>query len=199
MSLTPLPTPPGAISHKTLAKGELLFRQGDQTTAIFAVRRGRVRMLRHLADGAAVPLFVAQGGDTFSEAALFSPVYHCDAVADVETEVEVHPKDALMQALSENPDAAQTLMAHLARQVIGLRSRLEIRNIRSAEDRVMQFLQLEGTGGAGDGAITFPRPLKDIAADIGLTHEAFYRTLAKLEKSGRIVRDGRVIRLVRPG
>ena len=37
-------------------------------------------------------------------------------------------------------------MAHLARQVIGLRSRLEIRNIRSAQERVIQYLQLEADG-----------------------------------------------------
>ena len=156
------------------AKGEMLFRQGDTTFAIFAVRSGRVRMVRQLADGAAVPLHVAQDGDTFSEASLFSlfsPVYHCDAVADTDTEIEVHPKDALSRALSESPQAAQVFMAHLARQVIGLRSRLEIRNIRSAQERVIQYLQLEADGETR--AITFARPLKDVAGDIGLTHEAF--------------------------
>jgi CRP-like cAMP-binding protein len=171
MPLTPLPTPPSALRQQSLAKGEMLFRQGDTTFAIFAVRSGRVRMVRQLADGAAVPLHVAQDGDTFSEASLFSPVYHCDAVADTDTEIEDHPKDALSRALSESPQAAQAFMAHLARQVIGLRSRLEIRNIRSAQERVIQYLQLEADGETR--AITFARPLKDVAGDIGLTHEAF--------------------------
>ena len=194
MTLTSLPTPVSALSLRTLAKGEMLFRQGDKSFAVFAVRRGQVRMVRHLAGGGAVPLFVAHDGDTFSEAALFSPVYHCDAVADVETEIEVHPKDALSQALADSPEAAQAFMAHLARQVIGLRSRLEIRNIRSAQERVLQFLQLE----AGDEtrSVIFARPLKDIAGDIGLSHEAFYRTLAKLETSGKIARTGRTITLL---
>jgi CRP-like cAMP-binding protein len=172
----------------------MLFRQGDKAFAVFAVRRGRVRMVRHLADGGAVLLHIAHDGDTFSEAALFSKVYHCDAVAETDTVIEVHPKEALSRALSESPQAAQTFMAHLARQVIGLRSRLEIRNIRSARERVIQFLQLEASG----GTVTFARPLKDIAADIGLSHEAFYRTLAKLEASGQIARNGRAITLLNP-
>lgn len=194
MTPTPLPTPAAAISKRTLAKGETLFNQGDPTFAIFAVRRGRVRLVRHLADGGIVPLYVARDGETFSEVALFSEVYHCDAVADVESEIEVHPKDALSQALHGNPEAARTFMAHLARQVIALRSRLEIRNIRSAKERVVQFLQLAVS--EENRSVTFAHPLKDIAGDIGLTHEAFYRTLAKLETSGKISRNGRTITLL---
>ena len=139
---TLLPTPTVAISRRMLANGEALFRHGDPTFAIFAVRRGRVRLVRHLADGSTVPLYVAHDGETFSEAALFSQVYHCDAIADVDSEIEVHPKDALSQALHGNPKAARTFMMHLAQQVIALRSRLEIRNIRSAKERVAQFLLL---------------------------------------------------------
>jgi CRP-like cAMP-binding protein len=37
--------------------------------------------------------------------------------------------------------------------------------------------------------------LKDLAAEIGLTHEALYRTLAALERSGEIKRKGEKIML----
>lgn len=197
-STTPLPTPKSEIRYRTLVAGETLFHQDDPTTAIFAVQYGRMRLVRHLADGATVTLYVAHDGDIFSEAALFSPVYHCDAVADIKTEVEIHSKHALSCALESSPQAQQTFMAHLAGQITALRSRLEIRNIRSATERVHQFLQLEVS--AGDRTITFTRPLKDIANDIGLTHETFYRMLAKLVASGEIARQGRTITLLgQPG
>ncbi len=186
MTPTPLPTPRSSVRHITLAKGEGLFFQGDSTFAIFVVRRGRVRLVRHLADGSTVTLHIAQDRETFSEAALFSEVYHCDAIADVASEIEIHFKERLLQALDENPKASQIFMAHMARQVIGLRSRLEIRNIKSARERVIQFLRLEIK--EPEMQVTFEHPLKDIASDIGLTHETFYRTLAKLEASGKINR-----------
>jgi len=179
---------------RKLAKGETLFHQGDATFAIFAVRRGRVRLLRHLVDGNSVPLHAARDGESFAEAALFSPVYHCDAIADVNSLIEIHPKDALSLALDENPETARAFMAHLARQVIDLRARLEIRNIRSARERTLKFLRLAQS--ETDRNVTFERPLKDIAGDIGLTHETFYRTLAKLESDGDIARNGRTIRLL---
>jgi CRP/FNR family transcriptional regulator, dissimilatory nitrate respiration regulator len=37
--------------------------------------------------------------------------------------------------------------------------------------------------------------LKDLAAEIGLTHEALYRTLAALERSGELKRKGERIML----
>jgi CRP-like cAMP-binding protein len=194
MSKAPFPASPNAAATRLLAKGETLFRQGDKAFAVFAVRRGRMRMVRHLADGRAVVLYFAQDGGTFAEASLFSPAYHCDAVADVASEIEVYPKAALARALDGLPETARSLMAHLAGQVIALRSRLELRDIRTAEERVIHYLQLETNG--GQRTIAFARPLKDVAAEIGLTHETFYRTLAKLEAAGVIARDGRTVTLV---
>jgi CRP-like cAMP-binding protein len=189
-----LPTPKQAVRRKSLPKGQALFRQGDETFAIFEVIKGQVRLLRYLPDGSSVCLYVAQAGDTFSEAALYSPRYHCDCIADLDSEIELHPKDALLTAFAKDPDAAQAFTAHLARQVINLRAHLELRNIRSARERVWQYLMLNAID--KNQRITFKRPLKDIAADIGLTHEAFYRALAELEKEGVISRNLRQVTLL---
>ena len=69
-----------------------------------------------------------------------------------------------------------------------LRSRLEQRAIRSARERVLQHIAL-----AADPerrAFRIEGTLMDLAAEIGLTHEALYRTLARLEKEGAIARTG---------
>lgn len=73
------------------------------------------------------------------------------------------------------------------------RRRLELRNIRNARERVWQKLQLSPI--RDDGTVIIDRPLKEMAGEIGLTHEALYRSLAALEKAGRIRRRGRTIRL----
>ena len=200
MSAPLLPVLPGTTQQRFLTKGETLFHQGDRSFAIFAVRHGRMRMVRQLADGQSVVLYVARDGDTFAEASLFSPAYHCDAVADIDSEIEIYPKDVLADTLDLLPETVRSLLAHLAGQVITLRARLEIRNIRAAEERVIQYLHLVAGDGDRDAdgkrAIEFSQPLKDIAAEIGLTHESFYRTLAKLEGAGIIARDGRTVTLL---
>jgi CRP-like cAMP-binding protein len=181
------------VHTRRLAAGQALFRQHDPVHAIFLVLEGRLRLIRHTSEGQTVILHVAKAGESFAEAALFSEVYHCDAVAWQPSLVAVHPKPVVLDLFQKHPEAAAAFMARLARQVQQLRSRLEIRNIRSADERALQFLQLVAPQGSRVAA--FDRPLKDVAAEIGLSHEAFYRALAKLERKGLIRRHGRKMEL----
>ena len=84
-------------------------------------------------------------------------------------------------------------MARLARQLQELRARMELRNIRSARDRVLQYLRLRaGTHGR---SIPIEGHLQDIASEIGMTREALYRTLAALETEGCLTRTEAAILL----
>ncbi|HYM30723.1 MAG TPA: Crp/Fnr family transcriptional regulator [Candidatus Cybelea sp.] len=181
---------PEAIRQRSVVRaldaGETLFRQGDKAAAIFEVEKGRLRLLRHTIDSRAVILHTASQGQLFAEAALFARVYHCDAVATVASRVRIYPKRQILAAFRGNPAMAQRFMAVLAHQVQGLRSRLEERNIRSARERVMHHLTLSADP---DGStVRLDGTLMDLAAEIGLTHEALYRTLKALEKEGAIRR-----------
>jgi CRP-like cAMP-binding protein len=170
---------------RDLAEGEALFAQGAAAAAVFEVLSGRLRLLRRTADDHLVALHTARAGDLFAEAALFSDAYHCDAVAAAPSRVRVFPKEGLLRALRSEPALFEAFSARLARQLQALRSRLELRNVRSARDRVVQYLLLAAGNG---GIVTVEGPLQDIAAELGLTREAFYRTLAMLEAEGVIAR-----------
>jgi CRP-like cAMP-binding protein len=182
------------VTHRDLATGATLFHQGDKADAVFVIETGRLALIRHAVDGRRLILHVARAGDSFAEAALFAENYHCDAVAEAPARVAMIPKAALLAALSKDQRLVQALMARLARQVQALRAQLEIRNIKSAKERVWQTLLM--TAGGQANTITFDRPLKDLAAEIGLTHEAFYRALADLEKAGRIRRARRRVAIL---
>jgi CRP-like cAMP-binding protein len=171
---------------RELAQGEPLFEQGQPTTALFEVLRGRLRLVRRTVDGHLVALHTARAGDLFAEAALFSDVYHCDALATAPSRLRAFPKPVLLTALRADPALFEAFSAQLAQQLQVLRTRLELRSIRSARERVLQHLLLAA---GGDGrVILVDSRLQDIAADLGLTREAFYRTLAALEAGGVIVR-----------
>ena len=78
---------------------------------------------------------------------------------------------------------------------MNLRTRVEQRNIRSARERVRHFLMLNV--GPDGRTVKLRGTLKDLAAEIGLTHEALYRTLASLERYGEITRKGERIVLLK--
>lgn len=181
--------------YSQVAPGQLLFHRGDAATAIFAVEVGRVKLSRYVSNGTEVCLQVARAKEFFAEAALFSEIYHCDAIAELPSRVAVYSKQAILQQLQDEPNLALQFTARLTQQIQAMRTQLELRNIHSAHDRVLQYLALLAE--TDSATITFDRPLKDVARDIGLTHEVFYRTLAQLEKEGFIQRDRRQIKLLR--
>jgi CRP-like cAMP-binding protein len=176
-----------AIDHK-LKAGEPLFRLGDGTLGLCEVVAGRVRLARLDRAGHEIVLHVAGPGETLAEASLYSPQYHCDAIANTDAIVRIYPKREVLAAFEENPKAAQAFTETLAHQVMSLRARIEQRNIRSARERVRHFLTLNV--GSDRRTVKVRGTLKDLAAEIGLTHEALYRTLATLERSGEIRRKG---------
>jgi CRP/FNR family transcriptional regulator, dissimilatory nitrate respiration regulator len=171
---------------RDLVAGESLFQQRDPAAAIYKVESGRVRLIRRTVDDHLVILHTARRGEFFAEASLFAEAYHCDAVAAEASRVRVYPKASVMTALHSDPALAEGFMARLAHQLQEIRTRMELRNIRSARDRVLQYLRLR----AGDDGriVAIEGHLQDIAAEIGITREALYRTLASLEAEGTLTR-----------
>ena len=108
----------------------------------------------------------------------------------------MYPKPAMLAAFDKDAKSAQAFTATLAHQVMNLRTRIEQRNIRSARERVRHFLSLNAD--ADGRGVDLPGTLKDLAGQLGLTHEALYRTLSALERAGEIKRQKGKITLLGP-
>jgi hypothetical protein len=74
-----------------------------------------------------------------------------------------------------------------------LRTLLERQSIRSARERVRHYLAVNV--GADGRTVVLPGTLKELAADLGLSHEALYRTLARMAADREIKRLPGAIRL----
>jgi CRP-like cAMP-binding protein len=184
------------LSGGPLPETKSLFRQGDKVTAIYFIEAGRLRLERRTFDGRLLILGGSLAGQFFVEAALFADFFHCDAVATEPSQVRIYPKQAVLKALRTDPEDAMSFLALMAHQVIELRQRLELMKVRSAKERVMLYLDFNAE--PDRGAVNLRSQLQDIASELGLTREAFYRTLASLEREGTIERAGSRILLKRP-
>jgi CRP-like cAMP-binding protein len=138
-------------------------------------------------------MHVAQPGETFAEAALFAEAYHCDAIAKAPSQVAVLPKYDLLRKLQRNPVEMLELARALAGQVRDLRARLEIRNIRAADQRLLAWLRLKAHG--NPPGVQLDRTWTQVAGEIGLTREATYRAVSALRQAGRLQVAGQEIRL----
>jgi CRP-like cAMP-binding protein len=177
---------------RQLGGADVLFRQGDPVTMLYRLEAGRIRLVRHLEDGTAVVLHVARPGETFAEASAFADAYHCDAVSEIPSQVAAIAKGEFLSSLARDPTGSLRFAHLLAGQVRDLRARLELRNIRLAPERLLAWLRLRASGSPPTALLD--RTWTDVAAEVGLTREAVYRALAKLERDGRIIRtEGSVV------
>ena len=175
--------------------GAVIFRTGSPTHSVFFIEAGAVRLIRYGRAGEEVVLHDARAGEFFAEASLDSARYHCDAVASMPSDLLQVPAAALRDLLDADREFAQEWVALLARQLRAARTRLERLSLKGAAERVHHLLVSEGRGRQCE--VVLPGTLKDLARDLGLTHEVLYRTLASMERQGVLERHGTTLRLAK--
>jgi CRP-like cAMP-binding protein len=173
-------------------KNERIFLTGDKPEWMFYVVSGEVTLERTGLQGEPVVLQRTRQGFV-SEASLKSAKYHCDALAIVDTTTIKIPIRDLSAELERDPAFASRWIGMLNGEVRRLRLHCERLSMKSVKDRVLHLINTEGQNGSYAAATG----LKSLAGELGITHEALYRTLAVLEKAKIIRRDNGVLSLVR--
>ncbi len=175
------------LTCRDLTAGQVLFQPGDPAVALFMVETGRLRLARNTSEGKLVTIQVARAGQSLAETALFTEFYSEEAVAEIASRVIVYPKQFLLRALCNHADLAESFMELLTQQIQLLQLRLELRDLRSAHERVLQYLRHVAQPPEAS-TVSFDRPLKDIASELGLTPETLSRSLSRLQREGLITR-----------
>ena len=178
-------------TQKRLKKSTLLFKTGKKPEWMFFVLSGEVTLERLNQHGDPVVLQRTRHGFV-SEASLQSPKYHCDAVVVAETEIIQIPIQTLADALSTDPAFAGRWINMLNQEVKRLRLQCERLSMKSVKDKVLHLINTEGQ----NGKYQVNTGLKSLAGELGITHEALYRTLAALEKSKTIRREEGCLTLI---
>jgi len=177
-----------------LAKGDHLFHQGDQVVSFYYIESGKIKLTRETIEGGQALIYVAFPGQTLAEASLFFDQYHCSAVADSESsDIVAYRKSTLLAYFERHPAAMKDFLKLFAGQVRDLRSINEIKNIRAAKERILAFIR---HGMNERQELHLEMSLKDVAYQIGLAHETFYRELKKLEQAKLLIRHDGYIKLL---
>jgi CRP-like cAMP-binding protein len=177
----------GEARLRQLDNGDSVFRRGDHPRAMFAVLAGEVKLARTSAAGTEVVLQRTRRG-LLAEASLDQVRYHCDAVAVLPSELFAISRGAFRAALADE-DFREHWLALLLRELRRVRAQNERLSLKTAEQRIIHAIEAEGT----DGVLILTQSRKNWATELGLTHEALYRTLARMVKERRLkVGDGTV-------
>jgi len=158
---------------------------------MFFVLHGEVTLERLSQQGDPVVLQRTRHGFV-SEASLQSPKYHCDARVVAHSEIIRIPLSVLADSLDMDPAFAGRWISMLNQEVKRLRLQCERLSMKSVKDRILHLIYTEGK----NGKYQVNTGLKSLAGELGVTHEALYRTLATLEKSRKIMRKDGFIELL---
>ena len=199
---SPRPELPAALAHlaveRSFGAGEAVFRKGALARHVHFLAEGRVTLSRFGPQGEEVAIHAARAGEFFAEASLHSERYHCTAVVAEPAWVASIPSNELRALLRSDAEFAMEWLAIVSRQLRQARVRIERLCLKGARERVRHLLLTEGIGATP--SYTLHGSIKGLAAELGLSHEALYRTLAAMQREHLISRDDRSLVLVRaPG
>lgn len=174
-----------ALPRRSIAlkDGEALHRPGDAAASVYLLAKGRIRLTAP--DGRL--LHEAWPGGFFGESALTRANWPHAATAQGRSLVIAHDKAAFLALMQADPGFALGMAGLLARQLDRARAFHALIRLSSAAERVMGAMALEANSA---GRVRLGRPLRQLAAEIGLSQEALYRTLSSLERNHRLTRLG---------
>jgi len=157
--------------------GALLFARGDDVESFFMLEKGEVKLSRSLKNGKELVLHRARAPDIVAEASIYSLIYHCDAVCLMPCIVRRILISRFLTLIEGNIRLSSIWSAYLARSLQSARYRSEILTMKKVSDRLDAWLDWHS------GNLPPRGEWKEIAAEIGVSPEAFYRELAARKKA----------------
>jgi CRP/FNR family transcriptional regulator len=180
------------------AKGQLIFREGQEPPGVYIVGTGLVRVFKIGSGGNEHVLHLVGPGGTFAEVAAIGN-FPCpvDAAAATATTCVLLPADLFQKALRESHHLCLEMMVGMSFWVRHLVDLMEDVVLRDAIGRLAQFLLKSGP--APGGTVELPGLKRYLASHLNLTSETFSRTLGRLVESGLVVElDGNRIEIRDP-
>lgn len=176
------------FKEKRLPAGTLLWREGEDTGLLVAVRSGHVKLYRLLPTGRAVTLFIFGPDDVFG----FLPFLdgggypgYAQAIDDVTA--EVMPRAELLEAIRTRPDVGFTLFSLLGRRLRDAFDRIEKLSTPGVVPRVAAALHAllpPPPLPPAPIAVDLPVSAAEFAAAVGISAETLSRAVSKLVADG---------------
>ena len=181
--------------YRELAKGETLFREGDDAATFFVVARGRIKVFKESIDGRELIIKTMREGDLVGEAASLAGVPYpatAQALADAAA-VEI-PRREFVALVTREPELALNIIAALSARLHQISDVLEKLTLKDVPARLASYL-LERAARGPDGAahVELDVTKTSLAAELGTVPETLSRALRRFADAGLVVTEGKRI------
>lgn len=174
---------------QTVAKGKVIFAEGEPAAGLWVILAGRVRLVRMSPRGREQVLHVESAGATLAEVPLFDGGgYVATAQAETEARVLFVPRPALLDLCRRHPGVALGIIAVLARRVRAFATTIEDLALRTVTARLARLLLTERRDG---NVVELSGTREELALRLGTARELVSRSLSELRVAGVVVVRGR--------
>lgn len=132
---------------RNVARGAVIFSQGDDASACHALLEGRVRITQSNEDGAELLVRFIGPGEMFGTVGLFTDGrYPAEAVAVLDS-IEIHwPEPVLSDLLARHPPIALNMVRIIGARLRDMQERLREVGLLRVERRIAHVLPARGRG-----------------------------------------------------
>lgn len=185
---------------RPLRRGALLFRAGESSDSIFALRTGALKCWRVTPEGEEHVTGFYLPGEVIGLESLYNGVHTQNAIA-LDTALVCRIPLEQYEKLSERvPAMRRQLLRVASRELHDVQDRLADARHTGAPGTLAGFLlnlsRRHGQRGLRADAFVLPMSRSDIASYLGLTLETVSRVLARLQSQGLLQVHGRDIHIV---
>jgi len=187
-----------SMSEIELARGELLFHEGDPGDSLYVVLRGKIKLGRTSGDGRENLVAVLGPGEMFGELSLFDPgPRSAGATALVDSTLLGLSSDELTPWLAARPDVARALLRAIARRLRRTNDSMSDLVFSDVPGRVAKaLLDLSARFGtpAEDGIhVAHDMTQEELAQLVGASRETVNKALADFAGRGWLRLEARAV------
>ena len=177
------------------ASNEIVYHDGEFIDALGVLHIGSVKLSKTNVEGKERIVSVLLPGDYFGETSLLeSQVAPYDIVALEDTWICTINVEKFRALMKTNQDMMLTMLQSMIDRVSDRENVVMEQSLIPANERVYDALAHFSNDKL---KVDLPISKKDLANSLGITPETFSRCLSKLEKKGKIMRDGQEIYLIK--
>jgi CRP/FNR family transcriptional regulator len=167
---------------------QILYSEGNGATHLYAIRSGKVKLLKSDASGRSRVTAVLESGDLFGFEAIFDESYDSFAEALTDCELCLASADQLKRLVADVPQIATDLARYLHIQLSRTRDRQMAVTATGASAKMAGFLLHSLTWndetGDHDSTVACDLTLSDLGGILGMSPETACRVLSNLKASG---------------
>ncbi|MEE9336698.1 MAG: Crp/Fnr family transcriptional regulator [Methylococcaceae bacterium] len=180
------------------SKHTFVFSEGDETSSMYILLSGKVRVFSCDSQGKEVTLLVQTPVSYFGELALLSNEPRSASIVAVEnTQCATIAQSDFNHWLLKHPDVALSLIQDLASTVRRLTNKVKQLALSNVYERTIQVLQ-EMAVKEGDISVIKIKPTQqELANMVGASREMVNKIMKELTKGGYIISKDKTLRIER--